>query len=780
MSAVPSRLDDLRNLRVANLDAALANAFIACVTGAFLVGMIRLFGGGDLWIGLVTAIPSALGLLQIPGAVWGRRFPSYKKFVAPGGLIWRLVYIPIALLPFIPLSNEVRLALLLGLVCLGAAVVNVSNPIYNDWLAEMVPAESRGWFFSRRSMICSTVGAIAGLLGGFVLDGFRARNQEALGLTTVMLIGCSFALVSFYFYQQMQDRTREHLVRKGLRESLREFRFPFVDRHFRFMLLFLGMWVIGQSFAGNFFAAFALESLQMPFAILQLCGLCQAVGMLATARFWGFLGDKYGNKPILVVIGVGLFLTPLMWLFCMPGRPGVNAAILLPGHVFSGVVWAGVNTLTFNMLLATSSNENRATYLGAGMAIQATAGSISPFVGSLVMNELRHHLPPETSYKIVIGICMLLRLLATGFLTWVREPGSSPVASTLRHLRNVRPKGYRALKKLSTSPDESEREEAMANVAAANFGMAVEELIKTLHDPSPRLRRKAAQTLADLRDRSAVEPLIHQLQDHPDLVEVETISALGRLAGAEAVKPLAEYLRSPRPQLRRAAAHALGRTDSPDATKFLLPAASDPADPDLRRAALQALRELHAVECEPIVAKAILDERPSVRIAAAEAIVELNFTASAPALRQSLVDFPDEASSEVAYALGRIGRLSDLRQIAESAQKCVSMITRRRCLLGMAHLLDVERPLYRLILLEGMSRDNALLAEISPGLRRDRILREAMDLYSLSRESEAFALLCSHEMPPALRGLEDCYSPEIFLVAILAAAQQVAGKPKGV
>jgi len=70
---------------------------------------VKYLGGTDLWIGVITAVPTALGVLQIPGAIFARRYASYKKFVLPGGLVWRLMYIPVALLPILAIANELRL-----------------------------------------------------------------------------------------------------------------------------------------------------------------------------------------------------------------------------------------------------------------------------------------------------------------------------------------------------------------------------------------------------------------------------------------------------------------------------------------------------------------------------------------------------------------------------------------------------------------------------------------------------------------------------------------------
>ena len=170
MALPPSRLQSLRSLRIANLDGAFATAFVALTSGAFLVGYMKHLGASDAWIGLLAALPNLSGILQIPGGVLGRRFESYKQYVGRGGFTWRAIYAPLIVLPLLQVSPNVALTLLA--VFVGAAWVsnNLVGPVYNEWLAEMVPPNSRGFYFSRRNALMGVVGALVGIVGGVLLD----------------------------------------------------------------------------------------------------------------------------------------------------------------------------------------------------------------------------------------------------------------------------------------------------------------------------------------------------------------------------------------------------------------------------------------------------------------------------------------------------------------------------------------------------------------------------------------------------------------------------------
>ncbi|MDR3692005.1 MAG: MFS transporter [Fimbriimonas sp.] len=770
-----NRLENLKSLRYANADGSFATAFGTLVSGAFLVGFIQRLGGSDLWIGLLTAIPNLVGILQIVGAIWGRGFTSYKRFVFPGGLIWRLMYLPLIALPLLPIPNAAKLTILAVCVLGGSVSTMLVNPIYNDWLAEMVPSNSIGFYFSRRSAILTAVGATVGILGAFVLDMIRTGGQADLGFSLIFASGLLCSAISFFMFSRMQDLPRANPIRQGLRDGIRAIGAPFGDRNYRRVLIFLGVAVAGQTFAGNFYVAFGRETLSLSFVVLVGATTVQALGQVLSAKFWGFLSDKYGNKPALTLAGLALALNPLPWVFCVPGRTAYNEWILVTTSFFMGIAWSGINICQFNIMLTTANVRDRANYIGSGMTVTSILGGISPLLGAVLMTTLRAHEAPEIAYKTVFLVGAAMRIVTVFVLAQVQEEGASGVKKTWRDLRSITPKGYRAMRDLSRTSDATAREHAIQSVGTEGTALASDEIIKALHDPLPRVRRQAASALARLRDPRATYELIHQIEDHPDLLEEETIWSLGVIGDHDAIPALVRTLESPRPLLRRAAANALGRIGSGDdelVIAALNRSAADPNDPDLRRAALQALRLTGSTRSSIVICDALHDPWPSVRIAAAEAASELQIWAAASHLRETIAQFKDEASSESAYALGVVGELTDMPVILLEAKGCDSIITRRRCLLGVACLLGVEQAAYRLLLRDGMDRDAALMELLRPVTRRSPQVSRALEHYAAGREGPALAMLQEATGHEWLAALVAQPVDELFLIAACAVGKK--------
>lgn len=760
-----SRLDNLKTLRVANIDSALAAAFMSLLGGAYLVKFVQYLGGDmnkgrlDMMIALFTAIPSLVGLLQIPGAIWGRRYPYYKGFIGPGGAIWRFLYIPIAILPSLHLPNVVAITLVILCVGVASASVQIVSPIYNDWMAEMVPANSRGWFFSRRNAMQAWVGALAAFGGGFLFDELGKATNPQVTYTVIFTLGIVFGLVSLVYFYRMKDIPRPDVMQVGFVESIRNMQVPFKNREFRKTLVFFSVFLIASSFAGNLWSAYAFETLKMGMTAFQVSAICHAAGNISAIRMWGFLSDKYGNKPVMVLLIAGISLTPFPWMICQPNQDVFNAVVLGITHIIAGMCWGGISVCQFNLLLATSPEEGRANYLGAGMAMQSLMGAVGPLLGAEVMSQLRHQVPAATAFHAIFAITAVLRVCSILVLLRVHESGSVSVKGTFTELAKMSPRGYMALRQMKGSSDATVRGAAIDSAADVQFDIARDEVIRALHDPSPRLRRKAARALSSLRGGEASGALIEMLLEHPDLAEEEMLETLGQLENPDAEPVLIEYLGSPRPLLRRAAARALGNLGGPQAGEALKGAAQSNLDPDLRRAALQGLRELEFMGAESEIAEACLDPHPSVRIAAAEAIEALTIRSATPKLRASLSRFSDEACSEIAYALGAVGDETDLVLILQEARRSTSDITRWRCLLGVAKCLGCETIAYRLMLQEGMARDSLAARLLRESHAPNEVFR-SFDLFTRDEEFQALRALAKFDAglePLVQNPVEDLY-----------------------
>jgi HEAT repeat protein len=175
-------------------------------------------------------------------------------------------------------------------------------------------------------------------------------------------------------------------------------------------------------------------------------------------------------------------------------------------------------------------------------------------------------------------------------------PGLSETLEEMEH--DVQDAAYLAVRRLSTN--------------------ALPTLIKHLQSASGRTRRSAAWALGHIADRSAVPGLVHNLYDEDNLVSSAAAQALGRIRDNAAISWLLEILYHSNWRVRKSAAHALGSIGQP-ALPTLFNALQH-GEEDVRRLAIEALREIETDDSTSTLIQVSYDLSPDVRGAAVDAL----------------------------------------------------------------------------------------------------------------------------------------------------------------
>jgi len=533
------------------------------------------------------------------------------------------------------------------------------------------------------------------------------------------------------------------------------------------LLVFLIVFLIGQAIAAPFFFKYGREVLSLSFFDFQIFAAAHALATLLSAPLWGYLSDRYGNKPVLFISGLLLALGPLSWVIAQPGATAWNYAVLIIGHVSAGFSWTGVIVGQGNIVLAVTPASMRAQGIGLSQAVMTLVGGLAPLAGGVFM-QLAQSLPLKLQYDILFSANSALRIFAILFLFGVHDPTSMRIREFLLQVWGMRPRGVLALRRLAQTPEPRKREEALRELVRARMRFAERELISLLNDPSPSVRRLATQGLREVGGPSALDALLEFAGSHPHLVEEEALEAIAAIGDERAVPTLSDLLLDEGFPLRSACARALGELRSAQALPALQLAAKD-EDAELRYAALHALGEIGDRECAPTVLGALDDRSPSVRLAAAQACASLALSEAAPRLRVAVSEATDETLPEIAYALAVCGDRSDLEAILWAASRARSQLGRRRCLLGAARLLQVEEELYRYLLLDPVALDRELMRRAAAG---PPAMEAALRAHHGGEEQEAIHLLAETTADDDLRLLAGIPIPEAYLLAVCLAAKR--------
>jgi MFS family permease len=367
-----------RNLRSFFFDGLFASGTDS-ITVTYLTLYVLALGASSADIGLMTALASLNAtLLLIPGAILVDRIGNRKKIVLiSSGFIGRICLLLLALVPIFYHSTA-AIYIAIGLKVLMDGANNFSLPAWVSLAGDVVPLSWRGRYFGTRNLAMgiSAILVIYGF-GQFITwigppDGY----QWALGLAFV------FGIISASFFSRIKDYrdinqkipTQSYSL-KSLFATLKN------DRNFLGLCGFTALWNFSINIAGPFFNVFLVKDLSATASIIGVVAVVGKISGLPSQRFFGGLVDRWGSGKLMRLMAFIIPFLTISWYFVQATWQAI------PINIVGGILWAGMNLASFNLLLETSPQEQRARYSAMYQIAVALSTAIGATLGGFVADQ---------------------------------------------------------------------------------------------------------------------------------------------------------------------------------------------------------------------------------------------------------------------------------------------------------------------------------------------------------------------------------------------------------
>jgi MFS family permease len=372
-----------------------------------LTGYAEFLGASDFVFGLLTAIPLAMALLQIPFAAMVSRTQKRKKYMMTYGLFSRVLWIVIGLVPYFISADPawLRLWSVILLIGISSAYSSFINVSWMPWMADLVPVGIRGRWLSKRDGITSIASVTMGLLVASILDRMPGYSGYTLVFVMAGILGM-LDMCCFFFMEEVYKTPPLQLKIIPVCRQIISNK-PF----FKFMI-FWTAWSFTANMSGAYLARYALSEMGLTYLSFTICSqvTAAAVTVLVVSN-WGRLLDHFGSKPVLWCSCIVAALTPLFFLFSTYGSIWPTLLHNLIGAAF----WSGANLAATSLQLSSSPDEQRPSYvaffscftslLGAFLGILA-GGAILEGIHS--SHTLSAFIPDR--YKFMIAVSVILRI----------------------------------------------------------------------------------------------------------------------------------------------------------------------------------------------------------------------------------------------------------------------------------------------------------------------------------------------------------------------------------
>ncbi|MFN6475466.1 MFS transporter [Nostoc sp. DedQUE07] len=423
-----------QSLKALTFESVFAAVLYSIIGGALLSNFLLELGAGAAEIGLLAAIPQMVNLLQPLGAYLINRSTSFRwyfmRIFIPSRLLWLILLPAIWLVSSSRITGYQVVQLTLAILLVANIIEAFGRAPWLGWSAVLVPQRLRGRYFGFRNSILGLTNLVGVPLLGLAVSAWPGGTLQGYG--AVLILGIILGLISVGCQLWMTDINPQllkvgdsdtsHPQPQGIDLSL------FKDANFLKFVLYLSIWCFAVNISNPFFNLYMLDNLDIDISIVTIYhGLGTGANMLMLL-LWGKLADRIGNRPLLLLVGILVAVTPLLWL--LVGSDRTSFWIWLPLlHILAGATWAAIDLCTNNLMMGIAPLGHQSSYFAIAAAIAGITGAMGITVGSFLAT-----LPGIAGLLGLFVLSSLLRMAALVPLVFVQEQRSIPLGQLMRFL----------------------------------------------------------------------------------------------------------------------------------------------------------------------------------------------------------------------------------------------------------------------------------------------------------------------------------------------------------
>lgn len=437
-----------RAMRIVTVAWMFGAVWMTATSGAPLTLFAQHLGATEFQFGLLAAMPFLASLLSLPASLLTEHTGDRKRLFLFGFYSQRFLWIPIALVPVWiagtwGVANGLAIAVFLALFFLMHAGQAIGGPAGMNWMADIVPAGTRGRYFSRRRQLGILTSVPAALLVGLLLDVYRHAPPMVVlwCVAFVFLAAMLFGVADIALFHVVPHETKQR-PSVPLRQVLLR---PLRDRQFLWFGGFVATLFFAISFMGQFLTLYLVQKLQISNTQTQMMLLVVPMAaQLLVLSMWGHVVDRMGKKPALVIAALGLVPVALGW--CLMSSGAIWLGYVL--SAFGAMLWVGVEVANLDLILEFGSGGDEDAGGGASyVAVNTVIISIAGFLGGISSGWVAHvlrdwswdpgwlGLAPFTYFEVLFFLSALMRLASVlVFLPHVHEHDARPTVVALRFM----------------------------------------------------------------------------------------------------------------------------------------------------------------------------------------------------------------------------------------------------------------------------------------------------------------------------------------------------------
>lgn len=426
------------SLRLVTVAGCFSMIYAAGIASPAATDFFRSLGMNEFHFGLLGGLPMVMLFLQFVGALVATRLRHRKGLFILFSLISRLLYIPVALMPLLcpGLSQKAWIFYTILIIGLSQAFANFSLPLWFSWMGDLVPAPLINRFWSRRHLWVQSIWTAAYV--GVAALAYFAQLPIHILYAVIVMGGCFAGVIDILIHLQIQEPIPPPAPKHTIFEFLRA---PFEHPEYRTFVRFHCYWYVAVNFFAPFTQLYALKILGLSAWQVTILWCLYGIANIPTARLWGRLADRYGNRPVLTVCVWAKSLVVISFLLV---TPAVAIPVLAVTFFFDGMLNSGFAIASNGYMFKMAPSSERSMFVTAITGLAGLCGCIASLISGALLQQThgfdllflgRHW----NNYHLMFMVSMVLRWGAVLFAHRIREPKSSSTREVFGYLLDLLP-----------------------------------------------------------------------------------------------------------------------------------------------------------------------------------------------------------------------------------------------------------------------------------------------------------------------------------------------------
>ena len=390
-----------------------------------VLGYALMLGATTFQIGLLATARTAGASLQLVADGLVRRLGTRKRVGIVSLVFASVVRLILGLLPVATLwfaADTLPWALLAGILVIHAAG-QIGGVIRLSWIADLVPARTRGQFLGNRDFAIMLVGSTLGVAAAWFVDWQQVAFPEygPLSAQGLFVAAAVMAVFSIAVLKRIPEPTPVIEKPGGRMKFVLD---PFRDARFRPLMVSHLVRSFATPIAATFFNLYLITVLHMPLGVVAIYSFIGQVSGLYTVRLWGRLADRFGNMPVLLVCVFFKSVFPIMWILMWPVEGGPQKLMLY--LVVAWVhMWRGFNTGEnigrTNLVISLAPEGEVTRYLSSFRTLGNWMQAIVPAFAGLMASALQ-----DAGWSEHLSLCAMFALSGVGQAHQLRYSSARP------------------------------------------------------------------------------------------------------------------------------------------------------------------------------------------------------------------------------------------------------------------------------------------------------------------------------------------------------------------